>query len=774
MRGSIGVGAICGLGRGGNRLVRAILRALSICILAAPLARPQVNILTANGGNDRSNSNLRETQLSPSTVSSTSFGKVTTLAVDGQVYAQPLYASGVSVAGVIHNILFVATQHNSVYAFDADAVNRRVLWQVNLGPSVPATMLFGKYGDIASEVGILSTPVIDLQRGVIYVVSDKLVNGTPVFQLHALDVTTGAEQFGGPVVISASIAGSGSGGSNGGVPFDPAQHIQRPGLLLANGMVHIAFGSHGDISPYHGWLLGYDASDLTRPPTVHMTTPNGDGGSYWQSGRGLAADPSGNIYGITGNGDYDGRANWGQSFLKLSASLSVSGAFTPADWKSESDNDADISAGPALISNSHTVVGADKSGNLYLLDAASMGQAGPDGNAFQVFQISSGSIFNFAVWNRGDAALIYLQGRGEALKCYQYTPAGFNSNPLSQTTTSTPYARIGLTLSANGSQDGTGILWEITGNYNDVSTNATLHAFDANNLASELWNSDMNGSRDSMGPITKFVGPTIANGRVFAPSLDNSVIVYGLLSQGVGQPPAPVVNAVASTASYAYDAISPGEAVAVFGAYLSSNDYNFLQVGGDGMVTTSLGETQVLFNGIPAPMIFTGPNQVNAVVPFGIKDSSVQVQVQYQDRVSDPFTIAVAPATPGIFSIDGSGAGQAAALNQDGSVNSADTPAAAGSVISLFATGAGQFDPPMLDGAVVSPDNLPSPVLPVSVQIGGRNAAVVYAGGAPGAVAGVLQVNVRVPFGTGSGPAVPITLRVGTAGSQTGITIAVQ
>jgi len=761
------------MGPSEDSLLRAISVAVSLCMLGIAPAQPQVNILTANGSNDRSNANLQESQLSPSTVSSVSFGKITTLAVDGQVYAQPLYVSRISIGGDIHNVLVVATQHNSVYAFDADSVNRRVLWQTSLGPSVPAAMLFGKYGDIANEVGILSTPVIDLQRGVIYVVSDNFVNGAPAFHLHALDLATGTEQLGGPVTINASIPGSGTGGSGGSVPFDPMQHIQRPGLLLANGMVHIAFGSHGDVSPFHGWLIAYNAADLTRPPSVQMTTPNGDGGSYWQSGRGLAADPSGNVYGITGNGDYDGLSNWGQSFLKLSPSLNVSGSFTPADWKSESDNDADIAGGPALLSNARTLAGTDKAGNLYLLDTASMGQPGAaGGNAFQVFNVSAGSIFNFAVWNRGDEALLYIQGGNDALKAYRYTPAGFNSVALSQSPNPLRWARMGMSLSANGSQDGTGILWEITGNYNDVSTNATLHAYDANNLANELWNSDMNPS-DSMGPITKFVGPTIANGRVFAPSLDNSVIVYGLLSQGVGQPPAPVINAVASTASYANDAISPGEAVAVFGAYLSSSNYNFLQLGGDGNVTTSLGDTQVLFNGVPGPMIFTGSNQVNAVVPFGLNDTSVQVQVQYQDRVSDPFTIPLAPATPGIFSIDGSGTGQGAVLNQDGSVNSSDAPAAAGSVISIFATGAGQFNPSVPDGTVVSPDNLPVPVLPVSVQIGGRTAAVIYAGGAPGAVAGVLQVNARVPNGL-SGAAVPITIRVGTATSQANITIAVQ
>jgi uncharacterized protein (TIGR03437 family) len=694
------------------------------------------------------------------------------LPVDGQVYAQPLYVSGLTIGGVTHNVLFVATQHNTVYAFDADAADPEVLWQVTLGVSVPATLLFGQYGDISNEVGILSTPVIDPVRGVIYVVTDNLRNGLPAFHLHALDLTSGTEQLGGPVTITASVSGSGSGGEGGTVVFDPRQHIQRPGLLLANGAIYVAFGSHGDQSPYHGWLISYDAGNLAQL-SVYMSTPDGDGGAFWQSGRGPAADPAGNIYAITGNGDYDGQRNFGQSFLQLSSSLKLTGSFTPADWKSESDNDADLAAGPALIANFHTYAGADKSGNLYLLDTSALGQ--PDaqnGNAFQIFSVSGSSIFNFAVWNRNDDALLYIQGRNDPLKCFRYTPAGFNSIALSQSSNPVPWVRLGMTVSANGGQDGTGILWEITGNFNDGS-NATLHAYDAGNLANELWNSDMNAAHDAMGPIVKFVAPTVANGRVYAPSLNNSVMVYGLFPNDVG-PQAPAIQAVASAASYGSDALSPGEIVAVFGSNLGPATPAGLQLDDAGMVTTSLADTQVFFDGTPAPMVWTSAGQVNAVVPFGISNPSTQIQVQYQDRLSDPFSMPVASSSPGIFTADGSGVGQAIVLNQDGSVNSASNPAPAGSVIVLYATGAGQFNPPLLDGSVVGADNLPVPVLPVVAQVGGRNATILYAGGAPNVVAGVLQVNVVIPVGSPSGSAIPVSLRIGTVNSQTHLTIAVQ
>src|SRR4051812_10385011 len=260
-----------------------------LMMLCAMLCKAQVHVLTGNGNNDRTNANLRETELSAATVNQSSFGKLGVFQVDGQVYAQPLYVSALSIPGrQTHNVVYVSTMHNSVYAFDADAISPvSLLWQVNLGPSVPAAILFGQYGDIAFETGILSTGVIDLRRGVLYVVADTLEGGTPAFYLHALDLATGVERLNGPVPLSASVAGTGSGSLPGGIlPLDPRQHIQRPGLLLANESVYISFGSHGDQDPYHGWMLRYDAADLRRQLGVYASTPNGNGGSFWQSGRG--------------------------------------------------------------------------------------------------------------------------------------------------------------------------------------------------------------------------------------------------------------------------------------------------------------------------------------------------------------------------------------------------------------------------------------------------------------------------------------------------------
>jgi hypothetical protein len=512
--------------------MRPVRKAIPLILFSCLLGRSQVNILTANGGNDRANANLQETQLTTATVSPVTFGKLGIFPVDAPVFAQPLYVSGLSIpdAGK-RNVLFVATMHNSIYAFDADRVSAPVmLWQANLGTAVPAPLLFGRYGDIGGEVGILGTPVVDLQRGVMYVVSDNIQDAAPAFNLHALDLATGAERLGGPVTITGSVSGQGSAATRDGmIVFDAMQHIQRPGLLLANGAVYVCFGSHQDQSPYHGWIISYDASDLTRQVGLYISTPNGDGGSFWQSGRGPAADENGTIYAITGNGDYDGTQNFAESLLKLAGAAPVrKSSFTPPDWKSLSDNDADLSAGPVLITGTHKVLIADKAGNLYLVDGESMSSPNVQ-NSFQKMPVSRGPIFNFAVWNRSSDARIYVQGSGEPLRSFQITPAGLPLAPLSTASDRVPYSRIGMTISANGTQDGTGIVWEITGNYNDSTTSGILHAFDASDLTNELWSSAMNPDRDTMGPVVKFVSPTVANGKVYAPNLANAVVVYGLM-----------------------------------------------------------------------------------------------------------------------------------------------------------------------------------------------------------------------------------------------------
>jgi len=259
-----------------------------------------------------------------------SFGKIGSLSVDGQVYAQPLYVSPLSIPGQgVRNVVYIATEHNSVYAYDADSVAPPILyWQVNLGPAVPSNALQSNYTDVAPEIGVLSTGAIDPVAGVLYVVADTFPNGVPIFQLHALDLITGAERMNGPVTVAATVPGNADGSDgSGNLPFDPTMHIQRPGLLLSNGTVYIAFGSHADYGLWHGWVIGYDAADLSQQVGVFNTTPNGGAGSIWQSGRGLAADADGVLYFITGNGDYDGVTEYGESMVKMDGNL-----FLPLDW----------------------------------------------------------------------------------------------------------------------------------------------------------------------------------------------------------------------------------------------------------------------------------------------------------------------------------------------------------------------------------------------------------------------------------------------------------
>lgn len=734
----------------------------------------QVNVITANYGNGRSNANLLETMLTPANVAPGNFGRLGSFPVDGQLYGQPLYVSGVSIPGKgTHNVVYLATMHNSIFAYDADAAALPdLLWQVNLGPSVP-NILFPNFHDVSPEIGILSTGAIDLQAGALYIVSETLDGATPLFRLHALDITNGRELMNGPVTIAAQLTGSGAESNNGTIAFDPMWHIQRPGLLLANGSVYFSFGSHGDQSPWHGWLFRYTASDLSQAPFVFNTTPAGEGGAIWQSGRGLAADETGSLYVITGNGDYDGVSNFSESVLKLSGdNLTLRGWYTPANWQDMTESDADLSAGAALVPGTHFVVGGDKSGILYLVNGDSMGGIGGPAQSF--WAAETGGIFNFALWSQGSVTYVFIPELFGSLKCYAITSGKFGTLPVSLSTgTSIETPFLGMSISANGAQDGSGILWVTTGNLGADGLPGTLHAYDASNLENELWNSDMTQGPDALGMFAKFVNPTVANGKVYVPTWSNTVAVYGLLSKR-GKPAAtPAIAAVQNAASYAQGAVSPGSIVTIFGQNLAGSNSSSAELDAAGNVATILGNSLVLFDGLPAPMIFASSSQVSAVVPLGLSAATTQVQVEYGGQISSALTLPVAAAAPGIFTAGGSGTGQAAALNQDGTVNSVGNAAAAGSVITLYATGAGPVTPRGLDGTVVTADNPPQPVLPLSVQVGGQLAALLYAGGAPGEVQGVYQINIQLPAGV-TGSNVPVVLTAGGASSQPGVTVAVR
>lgn len=495
----------------------------AISTVAVSAAAP-VAVLTGQYDNGRTSSNLNETILNTANVvqslfSPSRFGKVFTRAVDGDIYAQPLYVSNVNIRGKgIRNVVYVATMHNTIYAFDADNPTQSApLWQVNLGPSVPSVNYYTN--DIAPEVGILSTPVIDLQTNTIYAVANTLEDTIYSYSLHALDIVTGQEKAGGAVVISGNLPGSGGGSVDGRIEFNAVQHLQRPALLLLDGVIYIAFGSHGDLPPYHGWLFGYSASNILQQVAGYIVTPDGDQGSIWQSGRGPAADSSGNIYVETANGDYDGVSNLGESVIKFSTAsgLSVADWFTPDNWAGMNAADDDLgSVGPMLLPGANALVAAGKQGRIYLMNRDRLGHL-QTGNTqiTQNFQAAQYGIYSMAFWNNSNGPLLYVWGWADYLYSYAMVQGQFLTARSAQSLFRTGFPGGILALSANGSAPGSGILWATRANTETRAGTGMLHAFDAADISRELWNSEKDSARDRLGNFTKFNTPTVANGKVY-------------------------------------------------------------------------------------------------------------------------------------------------------------------------------------------------------------------------------------------------------------------
>ena len=322
--------------------MNALFRCFSLFVgsLLVGHALGQVSVLTAQYDNSRTTANLNETTLNTSNVNVNEFGRIFSRSLDGNVYAQPLYMPNVAVPGKgTHNVIYVATMHNTVEAFDADDPSQATpFWQVNLGQTVPCC----SSGFISPEIGILSTPVIDPASSTLYVVAASFENGSYFHRLHALDITTGQEKFGGPVAIEASVPGNGPDSQGGTVTLNSQYQLQRSGLLLANGAVYFSYASIDDGGIWHGWLLGYNASNVQQQVAVYNSTPDGNGGGIWQSGRGLVSDANGFVYSMSGNGDYNGTNNFGDSFVKLSPTGTVIDWFTPDNQSTLSLYDEDL------------------------------------------------------------------------------------------------------------------------------------------------------------------------------------------------------------------------------------------------------------------------------------------------------------------------------------------------------------------------------------------------------------------------------------------------
>ena len=496
---------------------------------------------TFHNDNLRTGVNGNETVLTPTNVNQSQFGKLFSYPIDGWAFASPLYVANVNIPNQgFHNVVYLATEHDSVYAFDADGLSPNPLWQVSfLGSGVttmPCTDV-GECGDIPVEIGITGTPAIDQATGTLYVVAKtKQGSNNYVQKLHALDIATGAEKFGGPVVIQASVPGTGEGSVGGTLTFDPFKENQRAGLLLSNGIVYIAFASHGDQPVWHGWVLGYNATTLQRAMSW-CVSPNGYGGGIWQSGSGLATDATGNIYFTTGNGNFNvntGGVDYGDSVVKLSPSGTVVDYFTPHDQGVMEQQNLELSsAGPVLLidqpgATPHRLVTAAKTGTIYVVNRDNMGhfQAGNDN---QIIQSLPGVLPHGGQEEGNYSAPAFFNGNiyygavRDNLKIFRFSNGVLSSTPVSQTAVTYPNRGASFAVSANGTNNG--LLWAVQDN---TPSTGVLRVYDANNVATELYNSQQVASRDSLGFATKFSIPLVVNGKAFVVS-STQIIGYGLL-----------------------------------------------------------------------------------------------------------------------------------------------------------------------------------------------------------------------------------------------------
>ncbi len=541
---------------------------LPVSLFFALGAQAQTNVATQHNDNSRTGQNNYETILTPSNVNSNTFGRLFSYQLDGQAYAQPLYVAGVTMgsgtvqAGSTHNVVFVATQHDSVYAFDADSnggSNASPLWKITLLDSLhgagwgATTVPSGDVGtdDINPEIGITATPVIDTNTNTLYVVGKTKENGNYFQRLHALDITTGAEKSGSPVTLSAQVNGNGNGSSGGVLRWDAKLENNRAGLLLLNGTVYIAFAAHGDQGPYHGWILAYNAATLQQT-SVFCPTANGAASGIWMSGAGLAADTinSGRLFVATGNGAFNATApynnsmSYGDDLIRIetsSGAMRVSDQFTAFNQNYLSTNDLDLGSGGVLLlpdqssGPTHLMVQASKEGRIYLVNRDNLG--GYNSSSDNIVQEIVGQIGGVwgspAYWN----GHIYFWGSNDSLKSFSFSNGSIGNNTASSSENG-GYPGPTPSISSNGSSNG--IVWDVLSSAYTSGGPAVLLAHDATNVSNTLYSSNQNSSRDNPGGAVKFAVPTVTNGKVYV-GTSNFLSAYGLL----GAAPiasAPVLN----------------------------------------------------------------------------------------------------------------------------------------------------------------------------------------------------------------------------------------
>jgi len=563
-------------------LKKARASAICCCLyVCTPLLFGQPSVLTWHNDNARSGQNLHEAQLTPANVNAASFGKLFTLSADGLVDAEPLYVPGLSIPSQgVHNVVFVATEHDSVFAFDADTGAQ--LWQVSLLLSGETTSDDRGCGQVTPEIGITSTPVIDPlmgTNGTLYAVAMSKKGSVYYQRLHALDLTTGAEEFGGPVTVQASFPTA-----NGGTTtFNPGQYKERAALLLWEGTIYTSWASHCDDEPYSAWVIGYSETTLEQVSVLNLT-PNGTRGSVWQSGAGPAVDASGNIFALLANGTFDTMLNargfpdkgdYGNAFMKIApGATSVADYFTMDNTTSESSGDVDLGSGGAMLLPPLTdslgrwrtlAVGAGKDGNVYVVDRANMGKfnLGTDGIFQQMNGATPGGVWSSPAWFNGT---MYYGDVNDTLKAFAFS-GSFSGTPASQTANSFGYPGTTPSISANGSTDG--IVWAA-----ENTNPAVLHAYDANNLSNELYNSSQTpNGRDNFGAGNKYIVPMVVNGKVYV-GTSNGVGVFGVLDLALHKPTAQssTYNAAVPTgASQAVDGNTDG---AFSAGSLATTDYD--------------------------------------------------------------------------------------------------------------------------------------------------------------------------------------------------------
>jgi hypothetical protein len=657
-----------------------ILRSLMMMFLFASGTAAQ-NVTTQHNDIARTGAYTTETVLTPSNVNTNTFGKVFYYVVDGYVYAQPLYMANITMGagtpqpGTTHNVVFVATEHDSVYAFDADGnlgANSKPLWQITLldaahgaaagATTVPSSDL--STTDLIPEVGITGTPVIDPATNTMYVVGKTKESGTYIQRLHALSITDGTEKFGGPVVLSASVPGNGNGSSAGTLKFDPKWTHQRTGLLMLNGIIYFGFGAHQDTGPYHGWILAYNAATLQQTG-AWCSTPNGLGGGIWLGGSGLAAvvsdpvgHPYGRLYAAMGNGLYDATApnysnvmDYGDSIIKLdlangaptmiSGGTTVGDDFTPHDQASLSGADKDQGSGGALIlpdsfsGGQHLLAQVGKSGRIYILDQNNLGGYNPANTSDpQAKAFLSGEVYGMpAFWN----GHLYAWSGNDHLKAFSFANGTLSANPTSTSVEGFQFPGSTPTISANGTTNG--IVWNVRTDAFGAPGPEILYAHDAANVSRLLYSSGQNASRDNPGNAVKFAVPTAANGRVYV-GAEYQLSVYGLLN-GATQAAEPVINPagqlfhpsiqVTITDSspnaqifYTTDGSTPTTASTVYTGPFNISSTQTVKAIADGagyLASLIASETYTLINQVPMPVFSLPPGDFSSAQSVAITDA---------------------------------------------------------------------------------------------------------------------------------------------------------